>query len=545
MAVAVDWGYQMSAESFECGRPRIGPSHAAWIAVVALAACTGGGGGGEAAPVPSEPDAGAAPAPAELRISAEIPLVTSVAKGERIQLVARLIDGDDVRIVTEEAVWLSADESLLEPVGGEPGLFAGLAAGEVKVGAEYEALTAEFTLEITGPRLVELKVFPTDPMVVVGTELVFIAEGVYSDGKEARVTERVDWMSTDPNVVTVSNEAGSKGAATVMGLGQAEVVASLDRFEIRVPFDIKCPYPPAGNGINMGAVLPPLRWEGAYRPDGTQFDFDVHDVYCDSEYADVSVIAFIVGAGWCPACTRYTEILDTFASEFRAAGGLLVYVEIQTADYERADNEYAHQHISSIIGDGEGIRVGDAETQPIAGIFENNPDFNTLPSAIVVRKSDMIMIAEQSASDFMLPYTQIAADPLADWTQPSAPPFVSNCPPTAEEIYEPNNTREQAGAIGPGDSFDGGLCTAGPDYYRIEHDGPWRVTVEFSHAEGDIDLFVWHPIREEPVSRDGRQVSAESSDDNEVLEYAGPALLRVQGFQGASATYRLTVEAAE
>ena len=86
----------------------------------------------------------------------------------------------------------------------------------------------------------------------------------------------------------------------------------------------------------------------------------------------------MLGAGWCPACRRFTtNILGPIAGELYGNGTLIVWHEAQDAKYNSANSRYAFQHIGQLIDDGPGMRVGgvDALMLEDSGEYSPVPDF--------------------------------------------------------------------------------------------------------------------------------------------------------------------------
>jgi hypothetical protein len=101
--------------------------------------------------------------------------------------------------------------------------------------------------------------------------------------------------------------------------------------------------------------------------------YKLEDVACDE---DVSVIVFVLGAAWCGACSAYSMRLNAEAEAFEAAGGRIVYVELQDMNYEPTDSHFAYEHLSTLIGNGPGIRVGDLDTRPGNLFLTNNAELS-------------------------------------------------------------------------------------------------------------------------------------------------------------------------
>ena len=66
-----------------------------------------------------------------------------------------------------------------------------------------------------------------------------------------------------------------------------------------------------------------------------------------------------------------------------------------------------------------------------------------------------------------------------------------------EESSEPNDVASQAAPLTVG-SIDGGICDGMPDFFRVDVQGPWRVTLDFQHSVGDLDIHVWDEAQDAP-----------------------------------------------
>ena len=300
-----------------------------------------------------------------------------------------------------------------------------------------------------------------------------------------------------------------------------------------------CNYPRSDGMIALGKVMPALSWEGAFLGDSSQFDLRLEEFFCSSAYDQYSVLVFLVSAGWCSACPDFIEQMNTVHDDLEQAGALVVYMEIETPDGDLATNEQAHEFISHIIEDGPGVRVGDGSTQPEPGTISGSPMIQNMPTGFIVRRSDMLVIANEGEDDTILDYAGIAQDPESVWPS-SNPDDTPNCGPDDEEEFEPNDTPAQATLLEPGAVIEGGICNDEPDYYVIEYDGHWLVQVEFSHELGDIDLFLWDvETNSRLVDSEGRPIGSFTGDDDEVFQAQGPIMFQLIGYNGATAPYTL------
>ena len=143
---------------------------------------------------------------------------------------------------------------------------------------------------------------------------------------------------------------------------------------------------------SLGAPIPYVYWENAFFPDGTQGPLRFGDLHCDE---DVSIMIFVVGTLWCGACTSYAQRIAQIAPDIEAAGGRIIFIELEDNDHQPCTSEVAHRHLSQYIGN-VGIRVGDADTQPGGGYVASSGVVRGYPTVVVVRRSDMRIIADDS-----------------------------------------------------------------------------------------------------------------------------------------------------
>ena len=73
--------------------------------------------------------------------------------------------------------------------------------------------------------LVTIDVTPTNPTVTAGSTLQFSATRNYTDGSTRDITTEVDWGSSFPGMITVSNNAGSEGLSSITSIAAAAITA--------------------------------------------------------------------------------------------------------------------------------------------------------------------------------------------------------------------------------------------------------------------------------------------------------------------------------
>lgn len=457
-----------------------------------------------------------------------------------LTLVATAFDSEGApQDVSADAAWQSSDPTVLVVVG--PGQVRGLAPGSARVQVTLGDLTAQATVDVgevvTEPVPVSLTVSPSQVELQEGNQATVAVTQTFDDGSAEDVTSAVTWASDDSAVAN-----GQGATVTAIGPGATQLRASYGDLTANLSVTVtaaQCNYP-SGGSIQVGGTMPALSWQTAVAADGSVTPLVLEDVHCGRTASTPSVIIFVVGAGWCSACPSYIRNVNSQAADIEAAGGMIVWVEAEDSRNRPASSSYADSYITNLVGRDHGLRIGDADTLPNARALYNAPLLRVFPSAFVVRTSDMKIIVDQQSSRSILPYVRIAQNPNGDWSNPNQPPPSNNCGPNDEETYEPNDTPAQASTISPG-TFSGGICNGAPDYFRVNLTGTWQLDLTFRHSVGDLDVYVWDEARDAALEINGNKVGSESYTDNESFTHSGPALVRVHGYNGASAPYTLTL----
>ena len=402
-----------------------------------------------------------------------------------------------------------------------------------------------------GEARLEVRIFGVKP-ILPGEPRRFEAVYIAQDGAETDVTSQAEWASSNPNVVDFAgNEQSSDGWANIPrdASGAVTVTASYDGLTgvlescpypkdfspflrpIRGELQLECP-------CELAPPMPYVFWENAYWPGGEKKPLRFSDLHCQE---DISVIIVMFGTNWCTACTSFMQRVVELSDELEAAGAEIVFVEIEDYAQDECTSDEAQDHITRHIGESVGYRVGDADSRPGAGNYFTTAGLvSVYPTVAIIRRRDMRIIADNSTGAGSLDLVQVALDPERDWTVPVKPDVVSNCG-GQEESSEPNNVAAEAAQLETG-TLAGGICDAEPDYFRIGVTGAWRLELAFENAVGDLDMVLWDEENQEALrGSDGLVLGAYTTENTEIFEYVGPALLRVYGFNYASAPYQLTL----
>ena len=449
----------------------------------------------------------------------------TVFLNESLQLALTATYNDQTtRNVAAEAQWSTDMPSIVSV--DSTGKVSALALGQATISASYDGKTATFSVSVTdGPTVTSLMVSPTTLNLSIGGGQQLTVTAVLSDGTSENATAMATYQSSAPSILTVS----ASGLVEAVAEGSAQITVSYRGASIVVNGSASaCAYPGAGSRIQLSSVMPNVSWPNAHDEQGNQFAFSMRDFLCESDYSQYTSIHFLITAEWCPYCPDYLRSVNNQASQIEAAGGKIVYVEVETNSRTPASSSQAHALINRYQISNPGLRVGDGDTQPMALMFGRA--VSAFPSMFVVRKSDMTVVAADTSQSHLSLAQQISGNgPMP------------NCTSSDEESYEPNDSAMMPATIAPGVSFDGGICTPNnADWYLIDHAGGWTLDLTFTHATGDLDVYVFPESNFDP---NNPSAASESYDDNEQVSSMGRSLVVVGGYQGATTPYRLQLTA--
>jgi len=291
-------------------------------------------------------------------------------------------------------------------------------------------------------------------------------------------------------------------------------------------------YPEHFSVVTTGEVFPPYAWSESFEGVGSSGQFSIEQFFCSGAYDGYDSLLVAVVAEWCGACPGHVRELDAISADLDAAGMKLVYLVTQNDGGTLASSNQANVWIESIIGAGtSGVRIGDGDNTDPGAVSRN---VFTYAQTYVIRRSDMVLLADENQIGGTLPYLEMAADPSRDWPTELGVVTMSNCGDGDEEASEPNNVLVDAVPVVEG-TFAGGICNRGPDFYRIGIAGSWTATLLFDASIGDLDISV--------ISESGERVAVASPTDGGLeLVFAGEQYLSIAGHGGETAPYSLVID---
>lgn len=121
--------------------------------------------------------------------------------------------------VTGDVTWGSFNEAvvMVSNASGQRGQAEGLGTGSTTVTATLGGVTGSTQITVETAVLETIDVTPKDERRTVaqtGSVIQYTATGQFDTGTTLDITGQVDWSSSNGNVATISNAAGSKGRAT-------------------------------------------------------------------------------------------------------------------------------------------------------------------------------------------------------------------------------------------------------------------------------------------------------------------------------------------
>lgn len=110
------------------------------------------------------------------------------------------------------------------------GTVTAVAEGSSTIKAEYQGKTDTLTVTVSGPAaasIASISVTPSSPSIATGATQQFTATGTYSDSTTGNITAEVTWTSSATTVASVSNDEASRGLASGLSAGTANITATL------------------------------------------------------------------------------------------------------------------------------------------------------------------------------------------------------------------------------------------------------------------------------------------------------------------------------
>ncbi|WP_318483981.1 Ig-like domain-containing protein [Photobacterium leiognathi] len=158
----------------------------------------------------------------------------SIYSGGQLSFVAEGIYSDgSTSPLTNKVKWHSSAVDIAQI--DDKGILTGVAIGTVQVKASYEGIESNIiNVSITDAILtsmnISVKSLSLDTSIYSGGQLVFAAEGIYSDGSTSPLINKVTWYSSAVDIALIDDE----GILTGLNTGSVDVKASYEGIESNI-----------------------------------------------------------------------------------------------------------------------------------------------------------------------------------------------------------------------------------------------------------------------------------------------------------------------
>ena len=161
-----------------------------------------------------------------IAISPSAPAVPPGA-GQTFTAKGKFSDGSmqDVSLLVH---WMSSGSAAVANTARAQGLAQALGVGSASITASYTpTVSGHATLNVSPASLTSLSVNPAQPTLQADSAVQFVALGTFNNSKSYNLTPFVNWSSTNPSTMYVSNDPGSQGYGYGLAGGQNTVTATL------------------------------------------------------------------------------------------------------------------------------------------------------------------------------------------------------------------------------------------------------------------------------------------------------------------------------
>jgi hypothetical protein len=218
------------------------------------------------------------------------PTTPSYANGLSAQLTATAIFSDNsTQDLTTQVVWTSTNTAAatVSNSAGTQGALQTVGVGTATLTAAFNAISGSTLVTVTPAQLVSIQVTPPSPSIAKGLTQQFTATGIYTDNTTQNLSTTVLWSSSNTAASTISNAAGSQGAAFAATVGSTTITATTGTVSGNTPFVVT---PAVVVSIEVTPASPSVAkgLPQQFIATGTYTDNSVQDVTAMSTWASSS-----------------------------------------------------------------------------------------------------------------------------------------------------------------------------------------------------------------------------------------------------------------
>ena len=154
------------------------------------------------------------------------PAAPTIALGTRLQFIATGVFTDSSsQDLTPSATWASSSADIAT-ITASGGLATAVTEGTTTISASFDGIIGSAVLTVSAAQLLQITLTPVNPTIADGTTVPFTATGLFTNGLSQNLTVDAIWTSSDENVATISNAAGSRGLTSAVAAGTTIISAS-------------------------------------------------------------------------------------------------------------------------------------------------------------------------------------------------------------------------------------------------------------------------------------------------------------------------------
>ena len=154
--------------------------------------------------------------------------------GDQLTFTTRVFDSKGAPLEGRYVTWSTSDVTVANV--SSSGVVTGLTAGSVSISATVDGTVGSARLDITNGIVASVTIGPADVAMQQGESKTLSAIVKDTAGRVIR-NRAIAWMSSDPTVVAVD----PTGTITAIGVGIAEVTATIDEITARVMVNVTTP----------------------------------------------------------------------------------------------------------------------------------------------------------------------------------------------------------------------------------------------------------------------------------------------------------------
>lgn len=123
------------------------------------------------------------------------------------------------------STWSVTDGNIASIVasGDSAGYANAIAVGSTVISATFEGTKGETSVEITSAELQEITLSPVNATTPAGTQVIYSAYGLYSDGSKREITQLAVWSSSEPTIANIESSGELAGIAQTYVAGNTKI----------------------------------------------------------------------------------------------------------------------------------------------------------------------------------------------------------------------------------------------------------------------------------------------------------------------------------